>query len=106
MTPRSGFGLLLLASTLMAWSAPSDPDLLARYKRADDLGRLIVGKTANLSLRPIWLGDSHLLYRSEKIGGTWQNIVVELKSGQKQPAFDHIRVAENLAKAAGAKADP
>lgn len=106
MNLRPGFGLLLIASALAAWSAPSDQDLLARYKRADDLGRLIAGKTANVTLRPIWLGDAHLLYRSEKIGGTWQNVVVELKSGRKAPAFDHKKAAENLAKAAGAKADP
>lgn len=96
---------LLLALAIAAAPAPAD-DLLAAYKRADELPALVRGKTLNVTLTPNWVGSKAVWYRAERKGGTHEFMLVDLASGKKGPAFDHARLAEALAKAASENVEP
>lgn len=95
---------LLLALALVASPAPAD-DLLAAYKRADELPALVRGKALNVTLTPNWIGSKAMWYRAERKGGVSEFMLVDVASGKKGPAFDHLRLAEALAKAAAEKVE-
>lgn len=103
---RQTLGLLCLAVVTSALAAPTDPQLLERYRRADALPGMLAGRTANLTLRATWISPTHFFYRSEKLKGVWSYTLVTANSGKKEPAFDHAKLAANLAKAASREVDP
>src|SRR5689334_8514423 len=53
-------------------------------------------------LSPNWFNDStQFWYRNDLRGGAKEFIVVDTKTGTRQPAFDHAKLAAALSKAAG-----
>ncbi len=103
---RQTLGLLCLASAVGALAAPSDSQILERYRRAEALPGMISGRTANLNLRASWVGSTHFFYRSEKLKGAWNYVLVTAASGKKEPAFDHAKLAANLGRALNRELDP
>jgi dipeptidyl aminopeptidase/acylaminoacyl peptidase len=84
----------------------ADAELLERYRRADNLGRLVDGKTQNVNLRATWVNDEILVYRAERPNKTAEYLLVNAKTGNRQRAFDHEKLAEFLGKELQRKIDP
>lgn len=83
----------------------SDP-LLDAYKRADELPTLVRNKALNVNLTAGWVGDGHFWYRHEGPNATSDYVLVDCGTGKKSPAFDHVKLAEALAKASKQAVDP
>ncbi|MBC8096360.1 MAG: DPP IV N-terminal domain-containing protein, partial [Akkermansiaceae bacterium] len=87
-----GFGL----ATVAAQGSRAD------YDRAESLRRLTEGKVLNQQLTARWLPDNrHFWYRRESGAGRSEFILVNVEMGEKQPAFDHAKLATALQKASG-----
>lgn len=94
--------ILVLALTLPGFA---DADLLARYRRADNLGRLVDGKTQNVSLRVTWANDSNFFYRAERPNKTAEYLMVNAASGKRERIFNHEKMADVLGKELQRKVD-
>ena len=66
------------------------------YARAADLRRRARGTVLNERLEPIWLGDAAFVFRDAIApdGWTWRRI--DARTGERDDAFDHARVAAQL----------
>ena len=72
----------------------------ADYERAAQLQRLTDGKVFRTHVRPQWFDDgNHLWYRVPTGADSCEFVLVDAENGIRQPAFDHARLAEALAKA-------
>ena len=53
-------------------------------------------------IEPHWFAnDSRFWYRNDLRGGTIEFVVVDTEAGTRQPAFDHMKLAESLSAATG-----
>ena len=73
-----------------------------RYTRAE---RLLPGNapklTSDLLIKPRWIGESdRFWYRWKSLNGS-EFVLVDPLKGERQPAFDHNRLAAALSQAAG-----
>ncbi|MES2922687.1 MAG: DPP IV N-terminal domain-containing protein [Verrucomicrobiota bacterium] len=99
------YTLLLLISSLLV-SGLHARDIRAEMQRADDFGKKANSFLTGNGLRTFWSSDgSHLAYRVNEGGGGLRFVKVDLKTGSKEPAFDHELLARALAKAAGREID-
>ncbi|MEO5715505.1 MAG: DPP IV N-terminal domain-containing protein [Luteolibacter sp.] len=97
--------LFLLISGLLV-SAVSANDIRAEIQRADDFGKKAPSFLTRMDLRPFWSADgSHLAYRVDSGRDERRFFQVDLKTGRKEPAFDHELLAKALVKASGHEAD-
>ena len=96
--------LLLLG--IVATSA-SALDVQKEIQRADDFGNRTASLLVRNKVRTYWSpGDSHLIYRVNITSAQHQFFQVDLVSGVKSLAFDHILLATALGKAAEQNVDP
>ena len=96
------FSTLFLLISGMLVSGPFAKDIRAGMQRADDFGKQANSLLAGKDLRTFWSADgSHLAYRVDTGSDELRFFKVDLKTGRKQPAFDHELLARELAKAAG-----
>jgi len=100
----------LLVVGLAPWPfAPAragDEGSKAAYARADGLYESTRDTVFRASVRPEWSGDGRRLwYRNDLADGVKEYILVDVTKGERKPAFDHARLAEALAKAAGKPVD-
>ena len=92
-------GSLGLALMLVAVPAPAQ-GTRSDYERAANLRRLTDGKVFRDSVRPRWLpGNTRFWYRVTTGPATHEFVLVDAEKGSRQPAFDHARMADALAKA-------
>ena len=77
-------------------------DMWGRYARAERLLGTNAGKlTSDLVLKPDWIGDSERFwYRWKSLTGV-QFVLVDPATGERNPAFDHERLAAALSLATG-----
>ncbi|MCU0880114.1 MAG: DPP IV N-terminal domain-containing protein, partial [Pirellulaceae bacterium] len=74
----------------------------ADYERSDDLRRLVEGKVAKSRVEPRWFADGKKLwYRLDLGAGGREFVLVDAEAGSRQAAFDHAKLAEELAKKLG-----
>ena len=72
----------------------------ADYERASHLAELTRGKVFRARVEPHWLSDNRRFwYRVDLADDARQFLLVDAETGEKQPAFDHTRLAEVLSKA-------
>ncbi|MCB9923684.1 MAG: DPP IV N-terminal domain-containing protein [Planctomycetaceae bacterium] len=70
----------------------------ADYERASQLRALTAGKVFRDKVEPHWFGDKfHFWYRNELADDAREFVLVNAKSGDRSLAFDHERLAEQLA---------
>ena len=83
-------------------SSESEP-MWQRYVRAERLlGANAANLTSDLIIQPNWIGDSdRFWYRWQSLSGA-EFVLVEPGTGDRQPAFDHDRLAAALSLATGA----
>ncbi len=91
------------AATLTPYR-PSGEELRQAYERADQIGREARGKVFKAQLTPHWLSDNRRFwYRNELRDDKQEFILVDAEQRTRRPAFDHARLAQSLAQAAGAE---
>ena len=96
---------LILASLAVSTSSNAirAQDIREDYARADRLRDRTQGKVFRDRITPHWYADNdRLWYRVDLPGGAREFIGVDAAKGERQPAFDHARVAAALSKAAEA----
>ncbi|MES2437553.1 MAG: DPP IV N-terminal domain-containing protein [Verrucomicrobiota bacterium] len=87
-------------------SATSARDIRSEMQRADEFGRNAGSLLTGNDFRPFWSADgSHLAYRVNAENDELRFVRVDLKTGRKEPAFDHGLLAKALAKATGNEID-
>jgi len=103
---RSRLLLAVLAVALQTRSAeaqsPAPAALTADdYRRAENLlGYRTAPLVMNAGVRPTFLPDGRFWYRTQRPDGA-EFVLVDPARRTKAPAFDHVRVADALSKAAG-----
>ena len=71
------------------------------YRRAATVNQRIAGLTVNVAQAPTWISPTRFWYRKSVKGGN-EFVMVDAVTGQKQPAFDHARLATALSNATSA----
>ena len=94
------FGIAIILSITLLPSPAFAQGTRADYERAANLHRLTEGKVFRDRVRPQWFEDGKLFwYRAPTGPETCEFVLVDVEKGVRQPAFDHARLAEALAKA-------
>jgi len=78
----------------------------ADYERAMGLRGKRQGLALDLPDRPVWIEKTHRFWYRKTVPGGAAFLVVDASTLAKQAAFDHARLADSLAKAAGEKVEP
>ena len=76
------------------------------YDRADALPGRFRGLMPRETFRAIWIDDDRFWHRDEGPEGTWRFAIVEARTGEPRPAFDHEALAKALAERAKQLCDP
>jgi dipeptidyl aminopeptidase/acylaminoacyl peptidase len=95
--------LLLVVVTLLAPACVAEQVTTADYARAEQFLSWNAAKLIlNARATPQWIGKSSRFYYVEQLPeGGHQFILVDASAGSREPAFDHLRLAEGLSRAAG-----
>jgi Prolyl oligopeptidase family/Dipeptidyl peptidase IV (DPP IV) N-terminal region len=88
-------GILLFPVFALAQDTPAD------YARAEGLRAKYEGAAGDIAGAPAVIGGTHRFWYRKTVRGAEQFIVVDADTLQKQPAFDHEKVAASLSSAAG-----
>src|SRR5262249_37749845 len=96
MKAAAAFGLVLLAGQT-AMGQPSADD----YERAIGLRKAWSGLTENIAEPAQWIEGPHRFIYRKTVPGGFQFVLMDADTRQKQPAFDHDRLAAALAQATG-----
>ena len=92
-----GLGVFLF-STLLAVAAEKD---FAGYDQAFTLRQRMSDLVYRAEVKPHWLGDDRCWYRVQTGAETHEFVLVNPETGGREPAFDHARLAQALAKVTG-----
>ncbi len=92
LAPLLSVFCLALLFAAMAQGQGSQAD----YDRAWALGDRYAGTVARDRVRPHWVSDSRFWYRVNLGDGRHQFMMVDADTGERRPAFDHVRVADAL----------
>ncbi len=96
--------LLLLTGFIIP--AATARDIRTGMRRAEESGKTANSLITGNDLRPFWSADgSHLAYRVNSEDGELRYFKVDLKTGAKEPAFDHVLLARALGKTTGRELD-
>lgn len=92
---RVHVAIILLFVTLTTLHAQGTQ---ADYDRAAGLGQLYQGKVLNARPKVVWQGDEkHIVYRQQRENDRQAFLRINLQTGERTPAFDHQRLAADLA---------
>lgn len=91
--------LLLVPSFAFAQGTAED------YKRAMALRDKYADAVAHPAVQANWFGGNRFWFRDDLGGGKRQFVKVDVEKATKEPAFDHKKLAEALAKEIGRKID-
>jgi dipeptidyl aminopeptidase/acylaminoacyl peptidase len=95
--------LLLLSPLTQATAQGTKAD----YDRADALRDRTRDKVFKSQVRPHWFADNtKFWYRNDLAGGAKAFVRVDATKGERQPAFDHAKLADALSTAAQKPQDP
>jgi dipeptidyl-peptidase 4 len=99
MRTRSLIVLGILAHTTLAHGTKSD------YERAFSLEMKYRQAIQNLTLTPTWISDAKFWFRHDGPRGEREFVLVDAVKAERTPAFDHAKLASELAKAANKSVD-
>ena len=103
MLPRGSLSktlVLLLVACCLHTEAARGQGRAADYRRADDLRRRVQNKVFRSRVDAHWLNDGHRFWYRVEIGPRESRfILVDAKTGQRQEAFDHKKLAAAIGKA-------
>ncbi len=86
--------VILSVSSVSAQVAPSD------YERAQGLRQEHERLAIHVPDTPTWIGTTHRFYYRRSVADGYEFVTVDAATRQKQPSFDHVRLADALSKAA------
>ncbi|MEY4636264.1 MAG: hypothetical protein RJA55_2062 [Acidobacteriota bacterium] len=90
----------LLASVLALVPSLADGQIApADYQRAQGLREQYEALAINIPDAPAWIGATHRFYYRRSRPEGFEFLTVDADTRQKQPSFDHARLAESLSKA-------
>jgi len=94
--------LSVLSAALALVSVPSAAQVTAAdYQRAQSLRQAYEAAAINVPDAPTWIGTTHRFYYRRSVASGYEFVTVDADTQQKQPSFDHARLAEALSKAGG-----
>ena len=106
MKNRSVVGLIVGCAISLVPSIAAGQVTRTDYERAQSLRAQYEAVAVNLTDPPTWLGTTHRFwYRRTRPDG-FEFVVFDADTREKQPAFDHVRLAEALSKASGETYNP
>jgi dipeptidyl aminopeptidase/acylaminoacyl peptidase len=73
----------------------------ADYERAAGLAAKYKGLALNIADNPVWINGTDTFVYNKSVDGGHTFVMVDATKGEKQPAFDHARLAAALGKASG-----
>src|SRR5262245_7062527 len=92
---------LLLQSTTLNPGEIRAQGTLADYERAEGLRARLQPLAINVPERATWIGSTSRFWYRKSVKDGNQFTVVNAETLEKQPAFDHQRLAESLSRASG-----
>lgn len=99
---KKTFALSALSVALV--SAPSvalAQVTLADYQRAQSLRQAYESAAVNVPGTPTWINGTHRFYYRRSTATGYEFVTVDADTQQKQPSFDHARLAQSLSRASG-----
>jgi dipeptidyl aminopeptidase/acylaminoacyl peptidase len=87
-------------STLVFAAEEND---FSQYDRALSLRSRMDGNVFRAEVKPQWLADDRFWYRVQTSPQSHEFVLMDPKTGTRQPAFDHKKMAQALTKITGAK---
>ena len=78
----------------------------ADYQRAQSLRQQYESAAIFVPDTPTWVGTTHRFYYRRSLANGFEFVMVDADTQQKQPAFDHPRLAEALSRASAAPTRP
>ena len=92
----------VLSVALVLVSAPSFAQVTAAdYQRAQSLRQQYESAAMFVPETPTWVGTTHRFYYRRSLANGYEFLMVDADTQNKQPAFDHRRLADALSRAAG-----
>src|SRR5690349_14133635 len=88
---------LVIASAVSASAQVTTAD----YQRAQGLRDRYESAAVSVPDVPAWIGTTHRFYYRRTTSTGFEFVIVDADTQQKQPAFDHQRLADSLSKASG-----
>ena len=88
-------GVLLFPVLSTAQGMPAD------YARAQGLRARYEGAAVDIAGSPTAIGRTHRFWYRKSVKGVEQFMAIDADTLQKQPAFDHEKIAESLSSATG-----
>ena len=88
-------GLSLVAMPAIAQVTAAD------YQRAQSLRQQYESAAVFVPEAPTWVGTTHRFYYRRSLANGFEFVMVDADTQQKQPAFDHSRLADSLSRASG-----
>jgi len=73
----------------------------ADYQRAQTLRQQYESAAVFVPETPTWVGTTHRFYYRRSLANGFEFVLVDADTQSKQPAFDHVRLADALSRAAG-----
>ena len=98
---RSPKLVLVVLGAVLAASGADAQGTKADYERAQGLRERYQYLTTRVADAPVWIGKTSRFYYRVTIKGGHEFVMVDATTQQKQPAFDHARLAAALTKASG-----
>ena len=101
--------LSVLSAALVVFSAPSvalAQVTIADYQRAQSLRQAYEAASIFVPDTPTWIGATHRFYYRRSLANGHEFVMVDADTQQKQPAFDHNRLADSLSKASARTYSP
>jgi dipeptidyl aminopeptidase/acylaminoacyl peptidase len=91
-----------LSAALVFFAAPSEAQVTtADYQRAQTLRQQYESAAVFVPDTPTWIGSTHRFYYRRSLANGHEFVIVDADTQQKQPAFDHTRLADSLSRASG-----
>lgn len=89
--------LSVFSVALVLFSVPSAAQVtIGDYQRAQSLRQAYEAAAAGIADAPTWIGTTHRFYYRRALANGHEFITVDADTRQKQPSFDHARLAAAL----------
>ncbi|MPZ17975.1 MAG: prolyl oligopeptidase family serine peptidase, partial [Luteitalea sp.] len=98
---RSLRSVILLSVAIMAPALAGAQGTLADYERATSLRERYEAAAENIAGPARWIDDTNRFWYRKSVKGGHQFVMVDAATLEKQPAFDHEKIAAALARATG-----
>ena len=91
-----------LSAALALVSAPSAAQVTtADYQRAQSLREQYESAAVFIPEPATWIGTTHRFYYRRSLANGFEFVTFDADTQQRQPAFDHTRLADSLSRASG-----